>query len=258
MERKCISLPAIYIFNVYLMFFCQESFIFVSAQNNSNNFIRTYMIHNLSSKNSIANHYLAQLRNVNVQNNRLLFRKNMERLGNIFAYEISKLLPYTDTETETPLGIANAPLPNAKIVLCTILRAGLPLHQGLLDYFDDADNAFVAAYRKNHKDGTFEISMEYITCPDLNGATLIISDPMLATGASIQKTIESLEEYGQYEQLHIVCIISSSYGVKQMKRLYPKAHLWMVAEDEELTAKSYIVPGLGDAGDLAYGKKLQE
>ncbi|HQV67928.1 MAG: uracil phosphoribosyltransferase [Saprospiraceae bacterium] len=216
------------------------------------------MIHNLSSQNTIANHYLAQLRDVNVQNNRLLFRKNMERLGNIFAYEISKLLPYNQVDVETPLGIAKTNLSDSKIILCTILRAGLPLHQGLLDYFDEAGNAFVAAYRKTHKDGTFEISLEYITCPDLTDATLIISDPMLATGSSIQKTIESLEEYGQYSQLHIVSIIASSYGVKQMRRLFPKAHLWMAAEDDELTAKSYIVPGLGDAGDLAFGKKLQE
>ena len=218
----------------------------------------SHMIHNLSLQNTIANHYLAQLRDVNVQNNRLLFRKNMERLGNIFAYEISKLLPYNQVDVETPLGIAKTNLSDSKIILCTILRAGLPLHQGLLDYFDEAGNAFVAAYRKTHKDGTFEINLEYITCPDLTDATLIISDPMLATGSSIQKTIDSLEEYGQYSQLHIVSIIASSYGVKQMRRLFPKAHLWMAAEDDELTAKSYIVPGLGDAGDLAFGKKLQE
>jgi uracil phosphoribosyltransferase len=216
------------------------------------------MIHDLSKENTIANQFVAQLRDIHYQNNKLLFRKNMERLGNVFAYEISKLLPYKEQETETPLGIAKSMLPNTKIVLCTILRAGLPLHQGLLDYFDDAGNAFVAAYRKNHKDGTFEINLEYVTCPDLEGAVLIISDPMLATGASIQKTIESLEEYGKYSQLHIVSIIASSYGVKQMQRLFPKAHLWIAAEDEELTAKSYIVPGLGDAGDLAFGKKLQE
>jgi uracil phosphoribosyltransferase len=216
------------------------------------------MIHNLSKDNTIANQFLAQLRDVNYQNNKLLFRKNMERLGNIFAYEISKLLSYKEDDVETPLGIAKSMIPDTKIILCTILRAGLPLHQGLLDYFDDAGNAFVAAYRKNHKDGSFEISLEYVTCPDLNGATLILSDPMLATGASIQKTLESLEEFGKYDQLHIVSIIASSYGVKQMHRLFPKAHLWMAAEDEELTAKSYIVPGLGDAGDLAFGKKLQE
>ena len=216
------------------------------------------MIHNLSSQNSIANTYLAQLRNVHTQNNRLLFRKNMERIGNIFAYEISKYFKYTPLEVETPLGIANTAVHEENIVLCTILRAGLPLHDGLLDYFDNANNAFVAAYRKTHKDGTFEIYLEYITCPDLNGATLILTDPMLATGSSIQKTLESLAEYGKYDQLHIVSIIASSYGVQQIERLYPDAHLWLIAEDEELTAKSYIVPGLGDAGDLAFGKKLQE
>lgn len=216
------------------------------------------MIHNLSAKNSIANTFLAQMRNVNTQNNRLVFRKNMERLGNIFAYEISKYLEYSVQDVETPLGIAQTAIPISKVVLCTILRAGLPLHNGMLDYFDDASNAFVAAYRKNHKDGSFEISLEYITCPDLEDATLILIDPMLATGASIQKSIESLEEFGTYKELHIVTIIASSYGVKHVKRLYPKAHLWMAAEDDELTAKSYIVPGLGDAGDLAFGKKIQE
>jgi uracil phosphoribosyltransferase len=216
------------------------------------------MIHNLSAQNSVANKYLAQLRDVNLQNNRLIFRKNMERLGNIFAYEISKYLDYTEHDVDTPLGIAKSSLPDNKIVLCTILRAGLPLHNGLLDFFDEANNGFIAAYRKNHNDGTFEINMEYITCPDLNGATLILTDPMLATGASIQKTLESMQEYGQYAQLHIVSVIASSYGINHIRRLYPDAHLWMAAEDEELTAKSYIVPGLGDAGDLAYGRKLQE
>ncbi|HLO56401.1 MAG TPA: uracil phosphoribosyltransferase [Saprospiraceae bacterium] len=216
------------------------------------------MIHNLSSKNSIANTFLAQMRDVNTQNNRLVFRKNMERLGNIFAYEISKHLEYTDQEVETPLGIAKTAIPSSKVVLCTILRAGLPLHNGMLDYFDDASNAFVAAYRKNHKDGSFEISLEYVTCPDINDATLILIDPMLATGASIEKSIDSLQEFGTYKELHIVTIIASSYGVKHIRRLYPKAHLWMAAEDDELTAKSYIVPGLGDAGDLAFGKKIQE
>ncbi len=216
------------------------------------------MIHNLSAQNSVANKYLAQLRDVHGQNNRLLFRKNMERLGNIFAYEISKYLEYGEQDVETPLGIAKTSLPENKIVLCTILRAGLPLHNGLLDFFDEANNGFVAAYRKNHKDGTFEINLEYITCPDLNGATLILTDPMLASGASVQKTLESMQEYGQYAQLHIVSVIASTYGLNYIRRLYPDAHIWMAAEDEELTAKSYIVPGLGDAGDLAFGKKLQE
>lgn len=182
----------------------------------------------------------------------------MERLGNIFAYEISKFLTFQDSSIETPLGIANVKLPTSKLVLCTILRAGLPLHMGLLEYFDEANNAFVAAYRKNHNDGTFEINLEYITCPNLTGATLILNDPMLATGASIEKTLEALAEYGDYTDLHIVSIIASTYGINRMERLFPKAHLWIAAEDDELTAKSYIVPGLGDAGDLAFGKKLQE
>ncbi|MGB4958994.1 MAG: uracil phosphoribosyltransferase [Saprospiraceae bacterium] len=216
------------------------------------------MIHNLSSKNSIANTYLAQLRDVNVQNNRLLFRKNMERIGNILAYEISKYLNYSEQDIETPLGIAKMSIADSRVVLCTILRAGLPLHDGLLQYLDEADNAFIAAFRKNHKDGTFEINLEYITCPNLTGATLILTDPMLATGASIEKALEALAEFGKYAQLHIVSIIASSDGLRHVQRLYPKAHIWMVAEDDELTAKSYIVPGLGDAGDLAFGKKLQE
>ncbi len=216
------------------------------------------MIHDLSKKNSIANHFLAQLRDVNIQNNRLLFRKNIERLGNIFAYEISQYFQYTRTEVETPLGTADAQMSDTHVVLCTILRAGLPLHQGLLDFLDEADNGFVAAFRKNHKDGTFEINMEYVTCPDLTDATLILTDPMLATGASIHKTLEALETYGKYKELHIVSIIASTDGMDYIKRLYPQAHIWIAAEDEELTAKSYIVPGLGDAGDLAYGKKLQE
>lgn len=216
------------------------------------------MLHNLSETHSLANHFLAQLRDVNVQGNRLLFRKNMERLGNIFAYEISKHLQYSEKEVETPLGVSKMHLSQSKVVLCTILRAGLPLHFGLLDFFDEANNSFIAAYRKHDKDGSFEINLEYVTCPDLQGSTLILTDPMLATGASIQKAVESLGEYGAYNQLHIVSIIASPYGVDHIQRLYPKAHLWIAALDDELTAKSYIVPGLGDAGDLAFGIKLQE
>jgi uracil phosphoribosyltransferase len=216
------------------------------------------MVHNLSKKNSVANHFLAQLRDVEIQNNRLLFRKNIERLGQIFAYEISQFFHYQKKEVETPLGTAEVQLSDTRVVLCTILRAGLPLHQGLLEFLDEADNGFVAAYRKNHKDGSFEIHMEYVTCPDLTDATLILTDPMLATGASVHKTLEALEEYGPYKDLHIVSVIASSDGIDYVRRLYPEAHIWIAAEDEELTAKSYIVPGLGDAGDLAYGKKIQE
>lgn len=216
------------------------------------------MVFNLSSQHSIANSFVSQMRNVKYQDNRLLFRNNMVRLGQIFAYEISKTLPFTESEVETPLGIARTHIPDAKIVLCTILRAGLPLHEGLLQYFEDADCAFIAAYRKHDKSGGFDINLEYVTCPDLTDATLIVSDPMLATGASIEKAMESLAEYGSFKELHIVSIIASTHGINHIERLFPKAHIWVAAEDEELTAKSYIVPGLGDAGDLAYGKKLQD
>jgi uracil phosphoribosyltransferase len=216
------------------------------------------MIHDLSLNPSIANLYLSQMRDISVQNQRLLFRHNMERLGNIFGYEISKYLSYKEVEVETPLGIANVMNPSSRVVLCTILRAGLPLHYGILNFLDFADNAFIAAYRKNHKDGTFEINLEYVTCPDLTDATLILVDPMLATGASIEASLQALDEYGTYKDLHIVTAIGSKYGVQYINRLYPDAHLWVAAQDEELTAKSYIVPGLGDAGDLAFGAKLQE
>jgi uracil phosphoribosyltransferase len=216
------------------------------------------MIHNLSLTPSIANYYLAQMRDVKLQGQRHLFRQNMERLGAVFGYEISKFLTYDEIEVETPLGIAATQLSHDRIVLCTILRAGLPIHYGILNTLDMADNAFIAAYRKNHKDGTFEINLEYVTSPDLEGAHLLLVDPMLATGASIESALEALSEYGQYKSLHIVTAIASTYGVQHVTRLYPKAHLWMAAQDDELTAKSYIVPGLGDAGDLSFGPKLQE
>lgn len=212
----------------------------------------------LSNHNSIANRFIAELRDINIQNDRLRFRKNMERLGAILGYEISKTLDFTPTEVETPLGVAKTNLITNEIVLGTILRAGLPLHQGLLEVFDKAGNAFVSAYRMHHKDGTFEINLEYISCPSLEGATLILSDPMLATGASIDLTIKALKEYGTPKEIHIVTIIASTYGVNYIKRLYPGVKLWIGAQDDELTARSYIVPGLGDAGDLAYGSKIQE
>jgi uracil phosphoribosyltransferase len=216
------------------------------------------MIHDLSKTPSIASTYLAQLRDVNIQSNRLLFRHNLERLGSIFGYEISKYLTFESAEVETPLGIAQTEKIVSRVVLCNILRAGMPLHQGILSFLDFADNAFIAAYRKNHKDGTFEIKLEYVTCPNLKDATLILVDPMLATGASIDAAIQSLGDYGAYKELHIVAAIASAAGVDFVQRHYPQAHIWYAAKDEELTAKSYIVPVLGDAGDLAFGPKIQE
>lgn len=213
---------------------------------------------NLSEQNSIANQFILELRDVNIQQDSMRFRRNLERIGEILAYEISKTLHYSEKEVETPLGVALGKVPDEKIVLATILRAGLPLHQGFLNYFDRAGNAFVSAYRKHHKDGTFEINLEYISCPELTDQVLIIVDPMLATGASMALAIKELQAFGQPREIHVVTAIASSYGLEYIKRLYPEAHLWMGACDDELTAKSYIVPGLGDAGDLSYGAKIQE
>lgn len=216
------------------------------------------MLHRLFESNSILNHFVAEIRDVKIQADRLRFRKNLERIGEIFAYEISKFLTYKEQDVETPLGISSSLLSSDRIVLATILRAGLPIHNGLLTYFDQADSAFISAYRQHHKDGTFEIKMQYITCPDVENSILVISDPMLATGASMQHTIEAILEYGKPKQIHLAVAIASTNGINYIKRHYPKIHLWVAAEDEELTAKSYIVPGLGDAGDLAYGSKMQD
>ena len=198
------------------------------------------------------------MRDIAIQKDRMRFRRNLERVGEIMAYEISKTLEYQEKEVETPLGIAKVQVPAEKIVLGTILRAGLPLHQGLLNVFDQADNAFISAYRKHHKDGTFEIKMEYVSCPDLTGAVLILTDPMLATGASMSLAIEGLADYGKPKIIHIVTAIAAESGVNHIRRLYPKTKIWAGAVDEELTAKSYIVPGLGDAGDLCFGEKMQD
>lgn len=216
------------------------------------------MIVNLSETNSIANRFLAQLRDVNIQKDRMRFRRNLEHLGQVMAYEMSKTFKYENTQVETPLGIAQVQLPTQRIVLATILRAGLPFHQGFLNYFDDAENAFVSAYRKHHKDGTFEISLEYISCPNLNDCVLVIIDPMLATGASMNLALKELKTFGKPAQIHIVTAIASTQGLNYVKRYNSKADIWMAAIDEELTAKSLIVPGMGDAGDLSYGAKVQE
>ncbi|MBK8043503.1 MAG: uracil phosphoribosyltransferase [Haliscomenobacter sp.] len=216
------------------------------------------MIHNLSRNHHIGNQYLAELRDEKKQQDRLRFRYNLERLGMVLGFELSKSLPYRTIEVETPLGIAACQVPDKPIVLATILRAGLPLHQGLLNVFDQAESAFISAYRKNHKDGSFEIKMEYVSCPSIQGKILILCDPMLATGASIAISTKALLEYGTPSKIHFVTAIASVPGVEHIERVFPEADIWMGALDEELTAKSYIVPGLGDAGDLAFGDKMQE
>lgn len=207
---------------------------------------------------TIASQYLAELRNVSIQRDRMRFRRNAERLGQILGYEISKTLLYKVQEIETPLGIAEAYIPSERVVIGSILRAGLPLHQGLLATFDSAENAFISAYRKHHKDGTFEINLEYVTCPNLDDCVLILTDPMLATGASLSAAVEVLKRYGTPAKIHLVAIVSSASGIEYLNRTHPECQIWTVAIDEELTAKSYIVPGLGDAGDLMFGEKLQE
>ncbi len=216
------------------------------------------MIFNLSKQNSIANKYIAELRDVNIQKDRMRFRRNMERIGEVLAYEISKTMDYKEQEVETPLGIAPVNLPTERVVLGTILRAGLPMHQGALNIFDDAENAFISAYRMHHKDGTFEINIEYTSCPNLEDCILILCDPMLATGASMALAIEELAEFGKPKAIHVMTAVASTYGINHIKRLNPDVKLWIGAEDDELTAKSYIVPGLGDAGDLSYGSKMQD
>ena len=213
---------------------------------------------NLNEQNTIANIFVAELRDTKIQTDPFRFRYNLERLGEVMAYEISRTLHYKHISVETSLGIANTKVPADEIVLGAILRAGLPLHQGLLRIFDRASNAFVSAYRKHHKDGTFDIHLEYLSCPALDGAILIVSDPMLATGASMSLSTKALLEFGQPKQIHFATAIASQAGLDHMRRLFPDAYVWMAALDEELTGKAYIVPGLGDAGDLSYGDKAVE
>jgi uracil phosphoribosyltransferase len=215
------------------------------------------MVRILSEQNSLVSRFIAELRDVNIQNDRARFRRNLERIGEIAAYEISKEMPYQLQDFTTPLGVAPMQVPAEQPVVATILRAGLPLHQGILNYFDQADNAFISAYRKHHKDGSFEISLEYVAAPSLEGRIVILTDPMLATGQSMVMTYKAMLERGMPSHTHVVSVIASNQGVEYVKKhLSANITLWVGAVDEELTAQSYIVPGLGDAGDLAYGDKI--
>lgn len=216
------------------------------------------MVTKLIDQASIANQFLAELRSTTIQKDRMRFRRNLERIGEILAYEISKQLDFQDLEVETPLGIAKTSIPSDQIVLATILRAGLPLHQGMLNYFDKAGNAFISAYRKHHKDGSFEIKMDYLSSPDIENRVLILCDPMLATGSSVDITFKELFASGQPKQTFLATAIATSFGIDRIRRLYPEVKIFAGDIDEELTAKSYIVPGLGDAGDLSFGEKLQD
>ncbi len=216
------------------------------------------MIVNLSDQHSLVSNWVSELRDVNIQVDRLRFRRNLERIGEIAAYEISKELEWTEMEIQTPLGIHNSKVLMEQPVLATILRAGLPLHAGMLNYFDKADNAFISAYRKHHRDGSFQINLEYMSCPSLNDRVVIISDPMLATGASLVKTINFMKAENAISQIHIVVAIACTVGIEYIHReCGTDVKIWCGDIDDELTAKGYIVPGLGDAGDLAFGTKLQ-
>ena len=217
------------------------------------------MIVNLSSHHTLLSNWIAELRDVEIQGDRMRFRTNLERIGQVAAYEISKVLPWKIQETRTPLGIHESKVLESQPVLATILRAGLPMHQGMLQYFDKADNAFISAYRKHQPDGSFEISMQYMSCPSLENRIVIISDPMLATGASIIKTIDSIRNEGQPKAIHVVCAIACNEGIEMIQRdCGDQISIWCGDIDDELTAKGYIVPGLGDAGDLAFGTKTQQ
>lgn len=217
------------------------------------------MVHILGQENTILNKFIAQVRDCKIQTDSMRFRRNIERIGEIMSYEISKQLNYQSQVVETPLGEAEMSLISDKVVVATVLRAGLPLQQGILNYFDDSECAFVSAYRKNKKDGTFKINVEYVSCGSLEGKILIIADPMLATGQSLRMTYEALVAHGgEPLHTHIVSVIASEQGVEYAQQHLPtkKTTLWLGAVDAELTSKAYIVPGIGDAGDLCYGKKL--
>lgn len=216
-------------------------------------------IHHLLETNSIANKFISQLRDVNVQTDRLRFRRNIERLGEVLGYELSKQLSYQETIVTTPLGKANVAVPSDEIVLCSILRAGLPLHNGLLNYFDDAENSFISAYRHHpNNDEKFEILVEYLASPSLDNKTLILADPMLATGRSFVNVMKALESMGTPKNIHLVSVIGAKEGIEYMQSEFPEnTHLWIATIDEELNERGYIVPGLGDAGDLCFGTKMQ-
>ncbi|WGH74573.1 uracil phosphoribosyltransferase [Tenacibaculum tangerinum] len=214
--------------------------------------------HHIAKQNSILTKFLAELRDVTIQKDSMRFRRNIERIGEVLAYELSKELTYTTEEITTPLGTKKATLPNKDIVLCSILRAGLPLHNGMLNYFDDAENAFISAYRHHpNNDEEFEIVVEYFAAPSIDGKTLLLVDPMLATGRSMVAVYQGIKKYGTPKEIILVSVIGSVEGVAYVEKHFPEnTNLWIADIDEKLNDRGYIVPGLGDAGDLAYGIKL--
>lgn len=216
------------------------------------------MVVNLSEHYSVLCDWIAEIRDEKIQQDRMRFRYNMERIGEVAAYEISRRLPFRPGEVTTPLGTAAGKMVVQQPVLGTILRAGIPLHAGLARFFDRAEHAFVGAYRKHRRDGSFEISLEYLSCPPLDGKTLILADPMLATGSSLAETIRKLLEAGTPSRIHVVSVIAAEPGIRRVREAYPGVSVWAGDIDPVLNEKGYIIPGLGDAGDLAYGPKKQQ
>ena len=215
-------------------------------------------IHYLGKQHTILNQFISELRDVEIQRDPMRFRRNIERVGEILCYELSKTLEYRTKTVQTPLGTTTMSVPVSPLVLCSVLRAGLPLHQGLLNYFDRAENAFISAYR-HHPDGgdAFEVIVKYFAAPSLDGKTLLLTDPMLATGKTLENVLAALKAHGEPSQIHILSVIGSKKGVAHVKKVFPEdTHLWIAAVDDTLSSKGYIIPGLGDAGDLAFGEKL--
>lgn len=216
------------------------------------------IIHNFEGGNSILSQYIAEIRDVAIQKDAMRFRRNIERIGEILSYELSKTLHFKIKNVTTPLGVKEVSVLQDELVLCSILRAGFPLHQGLLNYFDSAENAFVSAYR-HHPDGNdnFEVKVNYLASPSIQNKTLLLADPMLATGKTLENVIKALKNHGTPKQIHIVSVIGSLQGVDYIKRVFPEnTQLWIATIDDNLNSKGYILPGLGDAGDLSYGEKL--
>ena len=214
-------------------------------------------IHLLDSTNSILNNFISEIRDLNIQKDAMRFRRNIERIGEILSYELSKELNYTFKNVTTPLGIKKVEICKEDLVLCSVLRAGLPLHQGVLNYFDQIENAFISAYRHHTSENNFDIKVEYLASPTLDQKILILADPMLATGNSLVAVYDTLKKLGNIKQIHIVAVIAAKEGIEYIKKYFPEnTHLWVATIDDKLNNKGYIIPGLGDAGDLAFGTKL--
>ncbi|WP_139856596.1 uracil phosphoribosyltransferase [Aequorivita sinensis] len=216
------------------------------------------IINDFSKENSLISKYIFELRDVSIQKDSMRFRRNIERIGEIMSYEISKTLNYETVKVTTPLGEKEVYVPDNKIVLCSILRAGLPLHNGVLNYFDSVENAFISAYREHpNDDDDFEVIVSYLASPSIEGKTLILVDPMLATGKTLENVLEALKNHGKPKQIHILSVIGAKPGIEYVEKIFPAdTHLWIAAVDDRLDSRGYIIPGLGDAGDLAYGDKL--